>query len=72
MNLWLYSVGESWIWQKTEEELVDRGVRPWDSEPRRPLHQDKRKALQREVLQEEIQEALSGRSTMQKIRQLAA
>jgi hypothetical protein len=40
---------------------VDRSASPWDSEPRRPSHQDKRKALQREVLQGEIQEALSGR-----------
>jgi DDE superfamily endonuclease len=71
MNLWMYSVVETWAWQKQEEELVDRRASPWDSEPRRPSHQDKRKALQREVLQGEIQEALSGRPTKQKMRQLA-
>jgi hypothetical protein len=54
MNLWIYSVVEAWAWQKQEEELVDRSASPWDSEPRRPSHQDKRKALQREVLQGEI------------------
>ena len=45
MNLWMYSVVEAWAWQKQEEELVDRSASPWDSEPRRPSHQDKRKAL---------------------------
>ena len=71
MNLWMYSVVEAWAWQQKEEELVDRSASPWDSEPRRPSHQDKRKALQREVLQGEIQEALSGRPTKRKMRQLA-
>jgi len=71
MNLWMYSVVEAWAWQKQEAELVDRSASPWDSEPRRPSHQDKRKALQREVLQGEIREALSGRPTKQKMRQLA-
>ena len=71
LNLWMYSVVEAWAWQKKEEELVDRSASPWDSEPRRPSHRDKRKALQREVLQGEIQEALSGRPTKQKMRQLA-
>ena len=71
MNLWMYSVVEAWAWQKEEEALVDRSASPWDSEARRPSHQDKRKALQREVLQGEIQEALSGRPTKQKMRQLA-
>jgi hypothetical protein len=71
MNLWMYSVVEAWAWQKKEEELVDRSASPWDSEPRRPSHQDKCKALQREVLQGEIQKALSGRPTKQKMRQLA-
>jgi hypothetical protein len=64
-------VVEAWAWQKQEEDLVDRSASPWDREPRRPSHRDKRKALQREVLQGEIQEALFGRPTKQKMRQLA-
>ena len=36
---------------RPEEEVVDRSRCPWDSEPRRPSHQDKRRALQRQVLQ---------------------
>jgi DDE superfamily endonuclease len=71
LNLWMYSLVEAWAWDKEEEDLVDRSACPWDSEPRRPSHADKRKALQREVLQGEIRQALRGRPTMQKIRELA-
>jgi hypothetical protein len=71
LNLWMHTMTEVWAWDKPEEELVDRGKSPWDREPRRPSHADKRKALQREVLRAEIQEALSGRPTKEEIRQLA-
>jgi hypothetical protein len=71
LNLWLYSLVEAWAWGKPEEELVDRSVCPWDNEPRRPSHQDKRKAVQREALQREIQEALAGRPTKERMRALA-
>jgi DDE superfamily endonuclease len=71
LNLWLYSLVEVWAWDKAEEDLVDRSASPWDSEPRRPSHQDKRKALQREVLQAEIHRALSGRPCKGKMRALA-
>jgi hypothetical protein len=71
LNLWLYSLVEVWAWDQLQEDLVDRSDSPWDDPCRRPSHQDKRKALQREILQAEIQEALSGRPTKQRIRQLA-
>jgi hypothetical protein len=71
LNLWMYSLTEAWAWGRTEEELVDRSICPWDDQPRRPSHQDKRKALQREVLEGEIREALSGRPTKQSMRALA-
>jgi hypothetical protein len=71
LNLWMYTLVEAWAWDKDEEALVDRSASPWDSQPRRPSHADKRKALQREVLQAEIQEALSGRPTKQRMRELA-
>jgi len=51
--------------------LVDRSTCPWDSEPRRPSHQDKRKAVQRETLQVEIHEALAGRPSKERMRALA-
>jgi hypothetical protein len=71
LNLWLYSLVEAWAWDQEEAELVDRVASPWDSEPRRPSHQDKRKALQREALQAEIEEALCGRPTKERFRKLA-
>jgi hypothetical protein len=69
LNLWLYSLVEAWAWGRPEEELVDRC--PWDSAPRRPSHQDKRRALQRQVLQAEIDAALCGRPTKGDYRALA-
>jgi hypothetical protein len=71
LNLWMYSLVEAWAWQRPEEEVVDRSGSPWDREPRRPSHQDKRKALQHEILQAEIQEALRGRPSKQRMRALA-
>jgi hypothetical protein len=71
LNLWMYSLVETWAWHRPDKEVVDRSASPWDSEPRRPSHADKRKALQREVLQGEIDEALAGRPSKEKIRALA-
>jgi len=70
LNLWLYSLVEVWEWEQAEAALVDRSASPWDHEPRRPSHADKRKALQREVLRGEIEEALAGRPSKAKIRAL--
>ena len=70
-NLWMYSLVEAWAWKRSDEELIDRRASPWDSEPRRPSHADKRKALQRGILQGEIEEALAGRPSKAKIRALA-
>jgi DDE superfamily endonuclease len=62
VNLLLYSAVEAWAWSRAEEELVDRRRSPWDTEERRPSHADKRKALQREIVQAEIQVALGERA----------
>jgi hypothetical protein len=71
LNLWMYSLVEAWAWDRPDEELVDRSASPWDDKPRRPSHNDKRKALQRETLRAEIEEALAGRPTKERIRELA-
>jgi hypothetical protein len=55
LNGWMYSLVEAWAWERSDEELVDRSNSPWDDSARRPSHADKRKALQREVLREEMQ-----------------
>src|SRR3954468_2068635 len=46
VNLWMHRQTEAWAWARPEEELVDRRASPWDDEPRRASHADKRKALQ--------------------------
>jgi hypothetical protein len=71
LNLTMYTVVEVWAWARAEEELVDRSRSPWDTEDRRPSHSDKRKALQREILREEIQAATGGRAEWQEFRDLA-
>ena len=70
LNGWMYSLVEAWAWEKDEDELVDRSQSPWDNQPRRPSHRDKRKALQREVMRAEIEAVLAGRPTKQEIRDL--
>jgi hypothetical protein len=71
LNSWIYSMVEAWAWQRSEEELVDRSASPWDNEPRRPSHADKRKALQREVLSQEIEAVLCEPVNPQRYRELA-
>jgi hypothetical protein len=57
--LWTFTLTEAWSWPRGEAELVDRRSSPWDVEPRRPSHADKRKALRRELLREELTSVLS-------------
>jgi hypothetical protein len=71
LNAWLHTVVEAWAWERSAEELVDRTDSPWDDPTRRPSHADKRKALQREVLRQEIEAALAGRPSKQRFRELA-
>lgn len=71
LNGWMYSTVEAWAWDQSEETLVDRSRSPWDAEPRRPSHADKRKALQREVLRQEIDAVLAGPANPQRYRELA-
>ena len=71
LNLWMYSLVEAWAWNREEAELVDRSDSPWDREPRRPSHNDKRKALQLEVLRAEIEEVLAGELNRERLRELA-
>lgn len=54
MNLWAHTLVELWAWDRPEDQLVDRSASPWDAEWRRPSHADRRKALTRAMLREEI------------------
>lgn len=51
--LWGYTAVEWWAWDKSFEQLCNRSAAPWDQEDRRPSHADKRKSLQRELLEQE-------------------
>jgi SRSO17 transposase len=57
--LWTFTMTEAWAWGRAEEGLVGhRSASPWDDEPRRPSHADKRRAWRRELLGDEIRAAL--------------
>jgi hypothetical protein len=57
--LWAFTMTEAWAWNRAEAGLVGhRSASPWDDEPRRPSHADKRRAWRRELLAEEIRAAL--------------
>jgi DDE superfamily endonuclease len=57
--LWTFTMTEAWAWGRAEGELVGhRSASPWDAEPRRPSHADKRRAWRRELLGEEIRAVL--------------
>jgi hypothetical protein len=69
VNLAWYSLAEAWAWSRGDDELVARPS--WDAEGRRPSHADKRKALQREILREEIRAVIGRRADRQGFRELA-
>jgi hypothetical protein len=57
--LWTFTLAEAWAWDRDEGGLVGhRSASPWDDEPRRPSHADKRRAWRRELLGEEIRAVL--------------
>jgi DDE superfamily endonuclease len=71
VNLWLHALVEAAAWERAEAEVIDRSASPWDAQPRRPSHADKRKALRRQVLEGEIQAALAGSPSKAHFRELA-
>jgi len=54
LNLWMHTLVELWAWNKSAGELCDRSLSPWDCVPRRPSHADRRNALRRTCLQNEL------------------
>jgi hypothetical protein len=71
LNAWMYTIVEAWAWERPADALTDRSRSPWDDPARRPSHADKRKALQREVLHQEIEAVLSQPPDTQRFRELA-
>jgi hypothetical protein len=54
LNLWMHTLVELWAWNRSHAELCDRTASPWDDPERRPSHADRRKALRRRILQNEL------------------
>lgn len=70
LNLWMHTLVELWAWNKSAQQLVQRGDSPWDDAQRRPSHADKRKALQADCLRRELSIALPEQRIPQKIRNI--
>ncbi|VTR95084.1 transposase : Uncharacterized protein OS=Singulisphaera acidiphila (strain ATCC BAA-1392 / DSM 18658 / VKM B-2454 / MOB10) GN=Sinac_2157 PE=4 SV=1: DDE_5 [Gemmata massiliana] len=70
--LWTFTMTEAWAWNRPAEELVGhRSASPWDDQPRRPSHADKRRAWRRELLANDIDAVLRGGTGNEQIRDLA-
>ena len=70
LNLWMHTLVELWAWDKSHEELCDRSDSPWDDTERRPSHANRRKALRRQILRNELSTITTTWSLPQKIIQL--
>jgi hypothetical protein len=66
--LWLYTLVELWAWPLPARQLCDRRRSPWDDPTRRPSHADRRNALRRRCLEEELRAAQRRRPLTRKIR----
>ena len=71
LNLWMHTLVEPWAWNKSHEELCDRSDSPWDDAQRRPSHANRRKALRRQILRNELSTITTTWSLPRKIIQLA-
>jgi DDE superfamily endonuclease len=70
LTLWWHTLIELWAWHRSDAELVDRRLSPWDDTDRRPSHADKRNALRRKCLEEEFRMGAAGGSVPRKIQRL--
>lgn len=68
--LWGYTTVEWWAWDKEDWQVCDRDDSPWDNQPRRPSHRDKRKAMQKEMLRQEFWLRWGERPCDEEIREL--
>jgi hypothetical protein len=54
LNLWMHTLVELWSWDRSHEELCDRSDSPWDDAQRRPSHANRRKALRKQIMRNEL------------------
>jgi hypothetical protein len=71
LNLWMHTLVELWSWNRPHGKLCDRSQSPWDDADRRPSHADRRKALQRHIIEHELSTLTAVRRLPRKILQLA-
>jgi len=71
LNLWMHTLVELWAWRRPHEQLVDREDSPWDDTDRRPSHANRRKALRRLILDQQLTALASEPSPNNKIVTLA-
>ena len=71
LNLWMHTLVELWSWNQSHEQLADRSDSPWDDAARRPSHADRRKALRRQILRDQLSTLAQTWSLPKEIIQLA-
>ncbi len=71
LNLWMHTLVELWSWNRPHDKLCDRSQSPWDDADRRPSHADRRKALQRQIMEHELSTLAALRQLPRKILRLA-
>ena len=54
LNQWLYTLVLLCTWDRAKSSLTDRSDRPWDNPDRRPSHADRRRAIAREILEQQL------------------
>jgi len=70
LNLWIHTLVELWSWSRLQSDLCDRSQSPWDDATRRPSHSDRRKALQRNIMEHELSTLAASRRLPRKILRL--
>jgi len=70
LNLWMHTLVELWAWNQPAAVLRDRSASPWDRADRRPSHADRRNALRRTVLHNELSAAQEIHQIPRKIQEL--
>lgn len=72
LNQWLFTLVELCSWDHEKSVLTDRSDRPWDNATRRPSHADRRRAIAREMLENQFLAVLPRRTDSHKFRDLVA
>ena len=54
LNQWLFTLVELCTWDEAKSSLTDRSDRPWDNPDRRPSHADRRRAIVRQMLEQQF------------------